>query len=116
MGYVDIFVDKEPEGVEVPDGDGGVKTIYPDFYNEKPVKVANGDNTFHWHILLTDEQYAARKVLEDVTKPCDTFSECPKKYLTNVGLDEYRPKHVFGRGVHEPLLEVDEEPKELEVK
>ena len=106
--YVDILLPyNDAEVLEVmaeyEKGEDGDAKIMNKFYS-KPVKVWNNEpeegvtpnwNSFHWHILLTAEQYEARVTAE---KPCKDFMNCNVIYKTlkEGSRTEYKPRHTFG--------------------
>ena len=106
--YIDLFLTyADPEALAVNaelEKEDGDPAIINTFYSH-PVKVWNDNgtswNSFHWHVLVTREQYDKR--IADGKVPKD-FTNCDSKYkkLKKDSLTEYEPLHTFGRSVHIP--------------
>lgn len=106
--YIDEFLpynDKEVLEVmaEYEKGDEADSKITGKFYS-KPVKVWNNEpeegvvpnwNSFHWHVLFTEEQHEARVAAGTAGKD---FMNCNVIYKTlkEGSVIEYKPRHTFG--------------------
>lgn len=90
---------------ELAKGDEGVDLGL--FYNQKPVPIRNpGDQVVCWHVLVTREQYDARKA---ANKPVTSFLHAPANWKNN-GI----PFHVFGPNGIPRLPSEEIEPEEID--
>jgi len=86
MIYCDLFLGAAPRKSEL-------ETFAAD-----PVRVRNSDGSYHWHVLVTFEEYARRRAARRVAT---VYTAAPAKYRRKRGTRE-APRHLFGALVRDP--------------
>jgi hypothetical protein len=98
--YVDLYLDTEPE-YEIEDG---IKVYNRDKYYAVTEILNKSKIGTHWHVLVTAEQLAQRKIDKEACITLSLAADDYKYTKIEVGNDYDHPLHVFGRGTHDPEI------------